>query len=547
MLSFLSRDRAVSSNTLILLTVLFITLASNLSFSINVLHAYPVDQANTLHLASVALVFVAINTFLAALVCFGRSTKPLLILFLMLASLAAYFMDSYGVVISDEMLRNAAQTNAAEALDLMTLKLLLYIGLLGVLPSFVIARLPLRRLGWWRELRARAAFLGLLLLAIFVGVAPFNGFYASFLREHKPLRSYANPVYPVYSAIKYSNEAVATKTARAMTVVGQDAHTPPGDQHRELVILVVGETARADRFSLNGYARETTPKLQAAQAISFSNFWSCGTSTAVSVPCMFSTMGMDNFDLKESGYRENLLDVLRHAGVNVLWLDNNSDSKGVAIRSTYQSFKSPDINPVCDEECRDEGMLTKLQDYVDSHRQGDVFIVLHQMGNHGPAYYKRYTPAFEKFQPVCKDSDLGRCSKEAIGNAYDNAILYTDDFLGKTIDLLKRNDNAFETALFYVSDHGESLGENGVYLHGLPRAVAPEGQIHVPAVLWLGSGFDVDMAALRKKTAQQLSHDNVVHTVLGLMEVATEVYRPELDLLDGCRTGDEGHPPSPGR
>ena len=548
MLKVLSRTRPVSSNALILFTVAVIALGGNLSFFINVVHAYPLDAANALHLLSVTLVFVALNAFLFGLFCFGRSTKPLLILLLFVSSLAAYFMDSYGVVISDEMLRNAAQTNAAEMLDLMTPKLLVYLVLLGMLPAFVVARQPLRRRGWWHEVRARAAFLGALLLVIVAAVAPFNGFYASFLREHKPLRSYANPVYPVYSAVKYGNEALATQTASALTVVGEDAHIPPTDPHRELVILVVGETARADRFSLNGYARETTPKLQAAQAISFSNFWSCGTSTAVSVPCMFSTVGMDKFDLKESGHRENLLDVLRHAGVNVLWLDNNSDSKGVAIRSAYQSYKSPDVNPVCDEECRDEGMLSKLQAYIDSHRQGDIFIVLHQMGNHGPAYYKRYPPAFEKFLPVCKDSDLGRCSNEAIGNAYDNAILYTDDFLGKTIDLLKRNDDGFETALFYVSDHGESLGENGIYLHGLPRAVAPESQTHVPAVLWLGRHFDdVDLAALRRKTGQRLSHDNVVHTMLGLMEINTEVYRRELDLLDGSRTDEEEHATSPSR
>lgn len=539
MLNFPISAKRASSNALILLTAVFVTLGANLTFFANLLHTYPIGLANALQLLSVTLVFVAINAFLAGLVCFGRLTKPLLMILLVLSSLAAYFMDSYGVVISDEMLRNAAQTNAAETLDLMTPKLLVYVLFLGLLPAFVVARIPRRQLSWWRELRARAALLGLLLLAMVACVAPFNGFYASFIREHKPLRTYANPAYPVYSAILFGNEALATKTVRAVTVVGEDAHTPPTDPHRELVILVVGETARADRFSLNGYERETTPHLQAEQVLSFSNFWACGTSTAVSLPCMFSTTGMENFDLKKSGYRENLLDVLRHAGVNVLWLDNNSDSKGVAIRSEYQSYRSPAQNPVCDEECRDEGMLAKLQNYIDSHRRGDIFIVLHQMGNHGPAYFKRYPPQFERFLSVCRNSELGQCSKDEIGNAYDNAILYTDYFLSKTIDLLKRNDDGFETVLFYVSDHGESLGENGIYLHGLPRAVAPESQVHVPAVLWLGRHFDdVDMAALRRKKDVHFTHDNVVHTVLGLMEVDTSVYRRELDLLACCRSDE---------
>lgn len=321
--------------------------------------------------------------------------------------------------------------------------------------------------------------------------------------------------------------------------MGADAHIPAADQGRELIILVVGETARADRFSINGYARETSPQLQAAQAISFSNFRACGTSTAVSVPCMFSASGMADFDLKKEGTQENLLDVLRHAGINVLWLDNNSDSKGVAIRTPYQDYKTPERNPVCDLECRDEGMLSKLQDYIDNHPTGDIFIVLHQMGNHGPAYYKRYPPEFEKFRPACKNNELGKCSTEEISNAYDNAILYTDHFLGKAIALLKQNDASFETGLFYVSDHGESLGENGLFLHGLPRAIAPDSQLLVPAIIWLGSGFrDIDKPAMLKKRKDRFSHDNVFHTILGMMEIGTELYRPELDLLGCCKIPD---------
>jgi lipid A ethanolaminephosphotransferase len=241
---------------------------------------------------------------------------------------------------------------------------------------------------------------------------------------------------------------------------------------------------------------------------------------------------MARFNPEKAGSEENLLDVLQRAGVNVLWLDNNSDSKGIALRVPYRSYKTPDTNTVCDSECRDEGMLVPLQDYIDSHPTGDILIVLHQMGNHGPAYYKRYPPEFEKFRPVCRSKDLSRCSREEIGNAYDNALLYTDHFLGKAIDLLKRNDKQFETALFYLSDHGESLGEGGVYLHGLPRAIAPDNQLHVPAILWFGSGFDeIDLPALKRKRHQRFTHDHLFHTLLGFFEVRTSFYKPELDIL----------------
>lgn len=526
----------LSSNALIVLVALFLVVGSNLTFFANVLAAYPFSRANIPFLGALTLVFLALHVLVFALFSVGRLTKPLLIVVLLLASVTAYFMDTYGVVIDEGMLQNAVQTNAAESLDLLTGKLIVYLLLLGVLPAFLLARVRVQPRGWRRAAGPRLSLLGIMLLLIATLVFAFSSHFASFLREHKPLRSYANPFYAIYSGVKFANQVFATASDQTLAVLGADAKISASDHGRELIILVVGETARADRFSINGYERATTPALEAAQAISFPNFTACGTSTAVSVPCMFSMSGRDEFDLKSAGSRENLLDVLTHAGVNVIWLDNNSDSKGVALRVPYQNFKTPALNPLCDTECRDEGMLPGLQDYIDSHPVGDIFIVLHQMGNHGPAYFKRYPPGFEKFTPACQSNDLGQCSDEEISNAYDNAIGYTDYFLGKTIALLKRNDANFETALFYVSDHGESLGENGIYLHGMPRAMAPQQQLRVPAVLWLGSSFhDVDKSALEKYRQRAYSHDNVVHTVLGLMEVKTKLYRPELDLLACCK------------
>lgn len=529
----------LTSNALVLLVAVFLTAFGNLTFFGNVLKTYQLTTGNTFALISLAAMLVAATVLLLALACFRHTTKPVLIGILLLASLAAYFMDSYGIVIDDEMLQNVAQTNMAEARDLLNFRLLAYFAVLGIAPAIVIGRLPLHWRGMRVEVVARAKLLAILVLLMIGTVLAFGGFYASFVREHKPLRQFANPAYFVYSVIKYSNGTFfvkGTKGEQPLTTIGSDAHIPASDTGRELFILVLGETARADRFSLNGYARDTNPQLRRAGAVSFSNFWSCGTSTAVSVPCMFSSLGMEKFDARTAAFQENLLDVLQHAGVNVLWLDNNSDSKGVALRVPYQSYKSPDVNPVCDLECRDEGMLSSLQKYIDAHPKGDIFIVLHQMGNHGPAYSKRYPAAFEKFKPACQSNDLDRCSREEIGNAYDNAILYTDYFLGMAIELLKKNDEKFETALFYLSDHGESLGENGAYLHGLPRAIAPDTQLHVPAIIWLGSGFDdVDLPALLRKRDTRFTHDNLFHTALGFLEIETSAYRPKMDILDGCR------------
>ena len=530
-----SRAGGWTSNGLILLVGIFILGLDNASFFGQVLKAYGWSAGTAAPLAALAAVFGAATLALPALLAFGRATKPVLMLYLLLAALAAYFMDSYGIVINDEMLQNVAQTNPSEARDLINLKLLGYIFGLGVLPAFIIGRARLAWRGWRTELFARLKLLVGLLMVMIALALLFGSFFASFAREHKPLRSYANPTYPIYSAVKFAHGQFAVPSDKTIAQIGVDARIPREDPHRELIILVVGETARADHFSLNGYARETNPLLKQAGVFNFSNFHACGTSTAVSVPCMFSVEGSQG---KADG-QESLLDVLQRAGVNVLWLDNNSDSKGVAVRVPYQDYKSPSVNTICDIECRDEGMLVPLQAYIDSHPTGDIVIVLHQMGNHGPAYYKRYPAAFEHFKPTCQSNDLSQCTQEEIVNAYDNALRYTDYFLAKTIELLKQNSDRYETALFYVSDHGESLGEGGTYLHGLPKAIAPKAQLHVPAIMWLGGHHhDVDVPALMKKIDQPFTHDNLFHTMLGYIEVETSIYRPELDILTGVRKSD---------
>jgi lipid A ethanolaminephosphotransferase len=418
-------------------------------------------------------------------------------------------------------------TNVAESVELFSFKLVLYVIFLGVVPSIFIYNTTII----WQGAVARIKLFGWTLLSIVAIVIGFSDFYMSFFREHKPLRYYANPSYYIFSTGKYIS-SVFKSSSLPFKAIGLSATTSNADLDRELIIFVVGETARADRFSLNGYSKETNPLLKKEQVISYSNFWSCGTSTAVSVPCMFSNYNELNYSKEKVRSTENALDILKHAGVNVLWLDNNSDSKGVADRVPYQSYREQDTNPICDIECRDVGMLRNLQSYINEHPTGDIFIVLHQMGNHGPAYYKRYPAEFEKFTPVCKTAQLENCSIEEINNAYDNAILYTDYFLSEVIGLLKKNTRNFEAAMLYVSDHGESLGENGLYLHGLPNFAAPDTQRHVPVIFWASHNFDeINSVELLKKKNIKYTHDNIFHTILGLVEIESPEYIKRMDII----------------
>lgn len=484
------------------------------------------------------LLSLVVALILTTILCFSFFTlffkeKIILPIMLVISSLSAYFMDSYNAIIDQTMLDNFLKTDTHEVLDLLSFKLFFYLGIFAILPSLILMKISFKPTTFYKRLRTHFLTMSCCLIAILILVASSSKFYASFFREHKELRYRVNPLHGIYSAIKLIKTNLPNSNTK-FEYIGLDAKIPDSDTERDLVILVLGETARSDRFSLNGYQRKTNPLLEKENIISFKNVFSCGTSTAHSVPCMFSNRGEERFEHEKADQMDNAIDVLIHThDVNVLWRDNNSDSKGVALRVNYQDFKGPIKNTICDEECRDEGMLVGLQDHINKVKEKDILIVLHQMGSHGPAYYKRYPKAFEKFNPICKTNELSECSLAEISNAYDNTILYSDYFLSKVIALLKNNDEKFETAMLYISDHGESLGENGVYLHSLPKMLAPKEQIHVPAILWFGKKMakEINLPMLKKNEQKNYTHDHLFHTLLGLFEIQTEVYRNQLDII----------------
>lgn len=480
---------------------------------------------------SITAFFTLITALFLNLICYGRLTAWVLAGVVALASMSAFFMDNYGVVIGSDMFDNMVQTDVREATELLTLGFAWRVFVFGVFPAYLILKYcpPAQRLKV--ELTSKLVLSGVLILLIVAVVAPFTSAYASFIREHKTLRFYANPTYFSYSLIRYVSDSIKKPVSGALLNVVKDGKYVVDHHKAEVIIVVVGEAARADHFSLNGYGRETNPELKKLDVISLKNVSSCGTSTAVSVPCMFSPLPRKDFSIQKALAYEDALDVLSPE-VDILWRDNNSDSKGVATRVAFENFKSPSLNPVCDVECRDVGMLSGLDKYIDARKGKDILIVLHQMGNHGPAYYKRYPKNFEKFTPACQFDDLGKCTDTEIKNAYDNAILYTDYFLSQVITLLKKYDSEAEVAMLYVSDHGESLGEYGVYLHGAPYAVAPKAQTHVPAIVWMGSNFDYRKEQLRPYESHAFSHDDLFCTLLMVFEMdssACAAWRPTLE------------------
>lgn len=525
----------LSAEALVVLVSLYCLLALNGPFWNGVRAA--TDSARVL--LSLGVAVFALNAFLLGLLCWGRIARPILALVLVVSALAHWYMTRYAVVFDAGMIRNVLQTDVAESRELISLGMLLHALLLGVLPAVLVLLARTRPRPWKRGVLLHTGFLaGMALLAAAAVLASSQGVFA-LMRTNKALRYQITPGNYLVGLVNVAKPSKRGSDG-PVKVIGADAHRPASAQARRprLLVLVVGETVRADHWGLNGYARQTTPELAARGVVNFSDVTACGTSTEVSVPCMFSSQGYEHYDRDAIRGSETLLDVAARAGVGVLWRDNQSGCKGVCARVPSHTMGPADAPNLCNgDRCFDEILLAGLADKIKA-MPGDGLIVLHMLGNHGPTYYQRYPPAFERWQPVCRTAELNRCSKDEIVNAFDNAILYSDAVLGQLIDLLKAQDS-HDTALLYLSDHGESLGEYGLFLHGAPRAIAPKQQLAVPMVLWLSPRFEadagVDPACLREVARKPASHDDLFSTVLGVFDVQTSVYRSQRDLLAGCR------------
>ncbi|ASY66150.1 conserved putative membrane protein (plasmid) [Sinorhizobium sojae CCBAU 05684] len=468
-------------------------------------------------------------------------TKPVLIFSILVSASASYFVDTFGVIIDKDMIGNIAVTTGAEASHLLTGHLALHLALYALIPSLLIAWTKIRHRRFFAKAGVNFLFIapslilsGLLIYGNFATIA-----YA--LREHRDLMPRFNPAGPISAAVRYG---LSTYRERNLVVqpLGTDAHVGPRLARAGkpvVVVVVAGETARAMNFSLNGYKRDTNPELEALEdVVGYRNVTSCGTATAVSLPCMFSVYTHAQYSDWKARSTENLVNVLTHAGVSVAWWDNNTGSKGIADLISFASMTRQKESPLCHNgECLDEILLGELDRKLGTSTKSSV-IVLHQLGSHGPSYYLRYPEAYRRFTPDCRTPELMRCTREEIVNAYDNTILYTDHILASVARLLRKHQDRVAGAMIYMSDHGESLGENGLYLHGAPYAFAPKEQTRVPFIAWFSQFYQekmgVDVACLAKDAEKPKSHDNLFHTVLGMMDVRTSVYDRSLDAFAAC-------------
>lgn len=542
---------ALRANTLLLLAALFLLLAANGRFWQVVLPLAPAGMAGIGFVAAVGALLLVLVSIVLLPLSFKPVFKPWLGLVLFIAAGAAYFMDNYGAVVDRFAVQSVAETNLQEGGEWLSWKMLWSFLGLCVLPVAALCWVrvdwrPFRNELWSRIKLALVLALALVLVAVLSGRQ-----IASTLRNHRELGHLANPVAVLSASLSYAHHLGGTVNIVAAPL-GRDARRGSGmaaGGKPVVFVLVLGESARAASFSLGGYARDTNPELARLPVDYFHNVHSCGTDTAVSVPCMFSDLGRGEYKESKAAARENVLDILSHAGYRVTWYDNNTGSKGVAKRlDERDEYDSQDPRFCSKIGCYDEMLVDNLREALGDRATPDKVIVLHTKGSHGPAYYQRYPDAFARFQPTCKTNELQMCTRGQIINTYDNTILYADHVVASAIRALQADANV-DAALLYISDHGESTGERGLYLHGAPYVIAPESQTHIPMVLWLSDGFrarrGLDAACVSGQRYTELSQDNLFDTLLGLLGVRTTAYRSALDAFGTCATGANTAQPAP--
>ncbi|WP_254216502.1 phosphoethanolamine transferase [Tabrizicola sp. TH137] len=515
----------------------FIMAADNITFW---QRGWEVFDGNLRQLAGWGLAVSMLTLLTLTLFGFRWLLRPMAAFLLILAAVTSYYMDTLGIVIDREMIQNAMLTTVTESKHLITAHFLIHVAVWGVLPASAALWVKVRPTPFLGNL-GRWVLTVIVTLAVFTG-ALFSDFkaYSAVARERKELLASYQPGAAIGGAARYAKMMLKAKDV-TVAPLGRDAKKGPlitALDKPVLTVVFVGETARAQNFGLDGYGRDTTPELARRDVINFTDVTSCGTSTAVSVPCMMSNLTRDGYSYDRSIRQENLIDVLHHADVDVLWWDNNTGDQGTASRiAEPRRMTAADDPAACAEgECTDAVFLGPLQQALPKITR-DTVLFLHMIGSHGPSYFLRYPKAAEHFSPACQTPEFADCTTEEIVNAYDNSIRFTDQVIAQTIDLLAAQTDVVPAVLF-LSDHGESLGEDGLYLHAAPYFMAPETQTTVPMVMWMpdsyAQAFKVDRPCLDAKATLPQSQDIVFHTVLGLMDIQTEVRDPALDLMASC-------------
>lgn len=488
-----------------------------------------------------ALFLLSLLVIFFSLFSFRLSLKPLLIWVLLASALSDFFMRRYGIRIDESIVRNLLQADHLDVVETVSWDLVRHTLLLGVLPAALVLWVRIRWQPWLSQWPQRLMVLGSAVLLICMLAVTQHRELVGFISDHKFLRYQVNPPNHIDALLKYLSHRYKELREDRPFVIRDPNPIRVLHPRPVQVVLVIGESARGDRFALNGYARPTTPRLSArGDVLSFHPTTACGTSTFVAVPCLLSPDARAQFNRRQALHSDNLVSLLQRAGVTPFWVENDG-----GCGPNCQRMPSEQVIEIDEAshpqfcrgvDCDDRALLSALKPLLAS--RDDRLIVLHQRGSHGPAYHLRTPKPWATFQPVCREDRPSLCDRAGLDNAYDNTIVLTDWLLAESIAQLAAQPG-IDTALVYIGDHGESLGEDGVYLHAYPYLLAPKEQLEVPFLLWLSPGMQQRLNVSLRCLGQQagpFSHDQLFHTLISLFSVQSPLLQPSLSLLSACQS-----------
>lgn len=452
--------------------------------------------------------------------------KAFCIVTLFVNAAAAYFMTTYNAEIDRTMIANILHTDQREMVQIWHPRLLAEIFFLAVLPSLVILRVKITKPRWFTQL-------GMVILAfvVLIGWAYATAFTWLWFDKHASrLGGRVLPWAYIVNTVRYFDQAAL---AGRDQVLLPDATfvAPVPEGQKDIVVLVIGEASRAQNYAYYGYPRDTNPFTKGTGLVALPAGQSCATYTIGSVACILTHEGSAASARTEF---EPLNSYLTRFGVQTIFRTNNFGEPPIKVNS-YQRAAEVVANCKADD-CPppeyDEALVWGLTQELIASKANRIFVTLHEAGSHGPSYWRKYPPQFEAFKPVCDTVEVASCSAEALVNAYDNTIRYTDYVNAKLIEALKAVPNA-RIAMIFVSDHGQSLGENGLYLHGAPIAVAPQTQRLVPFLVWMSDSFQAAHGVTPQSIQRDETrpHDFPFHSIMGAFGMWSAVYKPKYDIF----------------
>lgn len=461
-------------------------------------------------IVSLVIAMLVANAFALFLIFFLSRLvgKILLVLFFIINAVAVYFINTYSVIIDESMIGNVLNTNYSESSSFFSIKLVLYVVFLGILPSIFIIKAKIITVTVKKFLVSISLTLLFLLTLAFANAS--NWLWID--KNSKTLGGLAMPwSYAVNIPLFYIHQFKKNEKE----ILLPDATIK--DNQKSVVILVIGESARSENFSLYGYPKNTNPLLSKTPNVSHFNATSDATYTTAGVKSIVEHENTDEL-------YEILPNYLYRNNVDVIWRTTNWGEPPVHIKN-YQNREA--LMPNCKgDDCDYDGiLLSGLKEQILASKKNKILIVLHTSTSHGPTYSKKYPAQFEIFKPVCNSVELGNCSHTELVNAYDNTIVYTDYLLANVIKDLKQLQE-YKSAMIFVSDHGESLGENNLYMHGLPRSIAPKQQYEIPFIVWTS-----DNSARQMKPNKILTQNYVFHSVLNFLNIQSPVYKEQMNIF----------------